>query len=97
MNDLVGKFVWDLAAPHFRKVRRQVTNAILNGNEPTTPFELEIMCKDGSPIPVAVHATLIRDTSGQIYGPSFRMLDVRQRELAEKLRPGKPSSAPSNY
>ena len=83
VNDLVGKFVWDLAAPHFRKVSRQVTNAILNGNEPTAPFELEIICKDGSPIPVAVHATLIRDSLGQITGLRSALLDVRQRKLAE--------------
>src|SRR5713101_6210765 len=68
LNDLVGKFVWDFAAPHLREVSRQATNAMLNGNEPTAPFELEIICKDASPIPVAVHATLIRDTLGKITG-----------------------------
>jgi len=83
VNDLVGKFVWDFAAPHLREVSRQATNAMLNGNEPTAPFELEIICKDGSPIPVAVHATLIRDTLGKITGLRSALLDVRQRKVAE--------------
>ena len=83
VNDLVGKFVWDFAAPHLRDVSRQATTAMLNGNEPTAPFELEIICKDGSPIPVAVHATLIRDSLGQITGLRSALLDVRQRKVAE--------------
>lgn len=83
VNDLVGKFVWDFAAPHLRDISRQATNAMLNGNEPTAPFELEIVCKDGSSIPMEVHATLIRDTLGQITGLRSALLDNRQRKVAE--------------
>jgi PAS domain S-box-containing protein len=83
VNDLVGKSVWDFAAPHLRDICRQTINAMLSGSEPTAPFELEIICKDGSPIPVAVHATLIRDTLDQITGLRSALLDVRQRKFAE--------------
>ncbi|HXJ41547.1 MAG TPA: PAS domain S-box protein, partial [Bryobacteraceae bacterium] len=82
-NDLVGKCIWDFAAQHFRDISRQVTDAMLNANGPTAPFEIEIVCKDGSSIPVAVHATLIRDTLGRITGLRSALLDVRQRRLAE--------------
>jgi len=83
-NELVGKFVWDFIAPGLRTFVREAVIEKLNGGAPVVPFELEILPKDGSPIPVEVHETLIHGKGDQIAGLRAAILDNRQRKIAEQ-------------
>ena len=83
-NELVGKFVWDLVVPDFRESRREAVIEKLNGSQPVLPFEVEIVRKDGSTIPVELHQTVIHGKAGQIAGLRTALLDNRQRKIAEQ-------------
>ena len=56
----------------------------LNGSQPVLPFEVEIVRKDGSTIPVELHQTLIHGKAGEIAGLRTALLDNRQRKIAEQ-------------
>jgi PAS domain S-box-containing protein len=83
-NDLVGKFVWDLIVPDLREAGRQALLGQLDGSRPVLPFDLEILCKDGSAIQVEIHQTLIYGKAGEIVGLRAALLDNRQRKIAEE-------------
>jgi PAS domain S-box-containing protein len=83
-NELVGRFVWDLIVPDLREACRQAMVETLNSSRPGVPFETAILCKDGSPIQVEIHETLIRGNEGEIIGLRAALLDNRQRKIAER-------------
>lgn len=82
-DELVGKFVWEFIAPHSQDSSRRAVFEKLSGERPIGPFERVFFCKDGSPIPLEIHETLIRDNTGQIRGLRSALLDIRQRRIAE--------------
>jgi PAS domain S-box-containing protein len=83
-NELVGRFVWDLIVPDPREAGRQALIGQLDGSRPVVPFDLEILCKDGSAIQVEMHQTLIYGRAGEIVGLRAALLDNRQRKIAEE-------------
>ncbi len=83
-DELAGKFVWDLIAPRMRDASREALTAQLDGIRPAVPFELEILCKDGSAMQAEIHQTLIRGGAGEIVGLRVALLDNRPRKLAEE-------------
>ncbi|HXA05295.1 MAG TPA: ATP-binding protein [Bryobacteraceae bacterium] len=83
-NELVGRFVSDLIVPDLREAGRQALIGQLDGSRPVVPFDLEILCKDGSAIQVEIHQTLIYGRAGEIVGLRAALLDNRQRKIAEE-------------
>jgi PAS domain S-box-containing protein len=83
-NELVGKFVWDLIVPDLREAGRQALLGQLDGSRPVVPFDLEILCKDGSAIQVEIHQTVIYGKAGENVGLRAALLDNRQRKIAEE-------------
>jgi len=83
VGDLVGRFAWEFVAPHCQADSRVSVFEKLNGAKPIVPQEREFYCKDGSPIAVEIHETLIHDDTGQIKGIRAALLDIRQRKVAE--------------
>ncbi len=82
--DLVGKFIWDLVVPDLKESRREAVIEKLRGTQPIIPFDVEIVRKDGSTIPVELHQTPIYGKAGQIAGLRTALLDERQRKIAEQ-------------
>lgn len=82
-HDLVGKFAWEFLAPHCQDAGRRAVFEELSGTRPIGPSEREFFRKDGSPISVELHETLIRNNTGQIMGLRSALLDIRQRKIAE--------------
>lgn len=83
-NALVGKYLWDLMVPEWREAGRQALIGKLDGSRPVVPFEVEILCKDGSRIQVEIHETLIHGSAGETVGLRAALLDNRQRKIAEE-------------
>jgi len=83
-NQLIGKFAWDFIAPGLREAGRQALIGHLDGSRPVVPFEVEILCKDGSAIQVEIHQTLIHGSADEIVGLRAALLDNRQRKIAEE-------------
>jgi PAS domain S-box-containing protein len=83
-NELVGKFVWDFVAPDLRESVRQAVIEKLNGSRPAVPFEIEILRKDGSAVPVEIHEKLIYSTAGEIEGFLAALLDISARKIAQQ-------------
>ena len=80
-DEIIGESVAKVIAPEFLELAREKTLSKLKG-EPSTVWELELVTKDGSRVPVEVRTTLISE-HGEPVGVQGIARDITERKRAE--------------
>ena len=80
-DEIIGESVAKVIAPEFLELAREKTLSKLKG-EPSTVWELELVTKDGSRVPVEVSTTLISE-HGEPVGVQGIARDITERKRAE--------------
>ncbi len=85
-HELIGRNIADLVAPESLALAREKISAKVLGVAEATVYELEVLCKDGSRLPVEVSTRLIMG-DGRAVGVEGIARDIRERRrLEDQLR-----------
>jgi PAS domain S-box-containing protein len=84
VSEILGRYVWESAAPEERAISHQVVLQKLAGERPLVPTQRTYLHKDGTPLTLEIHENLIRDRRGSIVGIRSAMLDVTERKRIQR-------------
>jgi PAS domain S-box-containing protein len=81
--EMLGKQMIDLLTPESQQIFQDYFPSFQQNH--SKELELQMVCKDGSILPVSVRATTIYDAAGNILTNRMTLIDIRQRKQAESL------------
>jgi PAS domain S-box-containing protein len=82
--EMLGKPCWFCVAPEWQAESQRAVREKLTGVRPLAPFERRFARRDGAVLVMQVHERIIRDHAGNLSGIRTAMLDITQRQKAEK-------------
>ncbi len=82
--EMLGKPCWFCVAPEWQAESQRAVREKLAGVWPLVPFERKFARRDGAVLVMQVHERIIRDHAGNLSGIRTAMLDITQRQKAEK-------------
>ncbi|MBI3471439.1 MAG: PAS domain S-box protein [Candidatus Solibacter usitatus] len=83
-EEILGRPIWEFVVPEEQAASRAAVALKLAGKKPLAPGRRHFLRSDGSRVQVEFNENLIRDASGSIAGIRTILLDITERNLAEK-------------
>ena len=83
-EEILGKYTWDFIALEEREPARQAFRRKIGGEQPLEIVHRTDIRRDGAPLTVEIHQSLIRDAKGAVTGMRTARVDITERERAEE-------------
>ena len=83
-EEILGKYAWDFIAPEEREPARQAFRRKIRGEQPLEIVHRTDIRRDGAPLTVELHQSLIRDAKGAVTGMRTARVDITERKRAEE-------------
>ncbi len=83
-EEILGKYTWDFIAPEEREPARQAFRRKIRGEQPLEIVHRTDIRRDGAPLTVEIHQSLIRDAKGAVTGMRTARVDITERKRAEE-------------
>ncbi len=80
-EEMIGRHVGDFMVAE--NIAEQIARRLQGGNDDGEPFQSEFRRKDGTVFPVLVRDSLIRDSTGAVYGLRATMQDISELKRTE--------------
>jgi PAS domain S-box-containing protein len=82
--EVLGKPMVDLLTPDSQQIFQDHFPSFRQQNH-SQELELQMVCKDGSTLPVSARTTAIQDAAGNLLTHRMTLIDIHQRKQAEEL------------
>ena len=80
-DEIVGKPYWDFLAAGKLEDARLHWRGKVNGNRPLLSYDAQYRRKDGSPLLIEIHESLMKSKAGQVLGMRSTLIDITHRRL----------------